>query len=40
VHYVLPYKVGQFIHFVGTGHIWEIPNSVEHNIYDIRLNLD
>jgi hypothetical protein len=25
---------------VGTGHIWEIPNSVEHNIYDIRLNLD
>ena len=40
VHYVLPYKVGRFIHFVGTGHIWEIPNSVEHNIWDIRLNLD
>ena len=40
VHYVLPYKVGKFLHFVGTGHIWEIPGSVEHNIWDIRLNLD
>jgi hypothetical protein len=42
VNYVLPYKVGEYLHFVGTEAVlvnW--PNfSTNYNLFDIRLKLD
>jgi hypothetical protein len=41
VSYVLPYKVGNYIHFVGTQALGNWPNfSANYNLFDIRLKLD
>jgi uncharacterized repeat protein (TIGR02543 family) len=42
VNYVLPYKVGEYLHFVGTEAVFvNWPNfSTNYNLFDIRLKLD
>jgi uncharacterized repeat protein (TIGR02543 family) len=41
VHYLLPYKVGNYLHFVGTEALGFWPNySSNYNLLDIRLKLD
>ena len=41
LHYLLPYKVGNYLHFVGTEALGYWPNySSNYNLFDIRLKLD